>query len=108
MSVGQWSSSVDCWLALFFLLREVSLLSALVARCRSCVLVWTGTAVKNRRVILGVGVGTSRWSRCGGASFGCVSGSIRVGAATPTYGVACTRRRGLLVGRSGGGGGRPW
>ena len=55
MRVGQWSSRVDCWLALFFLLRAVFLLRALEARCNICVLDWAGTVEKGRRVVLGVG-----------------------------------------------------
>ena len=54
MRVGQWFSKVDCWLALFFLLRVVSLLRALEARCSICVLDWAGTAEKGRRVVLDV------------------------------------------------------
>ena len=53
MSVGQWSSSVDCWLALFLLLRAFSRLRALVARCRICALVWIGMAEKGLGVVLG-------------------------------------------------------
>ena len=55
--MGQWSSSVDCWLALFLLLRVFSFLRALEARCRIYALVWTGTAEKGLRVVLGVGGG---------------------------------------------------
>ena len=44
MSVGQWSNNVDCRLDLFLLLREVSLLSALEARCRICGMDWAGIA----------------------------------------------------------------
>jgi hypothetical protein len=58
MSVGQWSSSVDCWLAFFFLSRVFFRRRALEARCsRICALVWAGTAEKVLRVGLGVGEG---------------------------------------------------
>jgi hypothetical protein len=57
MSVGQWSSSVDSWLALFVLLRVFSRLRAMEARCKICALVWTGTAEKGLRVVLSVGGG---------------------------------------------------
>ncbi len=59
MSVGQWSTSVDYWLALFLLLRVFSLLRALEARCRICALVWAGTAEKGMWMVLGVWGGGS-------------------------------------------------
>jgi hypothetical protein len=50
--VGQWSSSVDCWLALLILLRMVSFLRALEAHCRICARFCTGIVVYGWRVVL--------------------------------------------------------
>ena len=59
MSMGQYSSSVDCWLTLFLLLRVFSLIRAPEARCWISALFWTGPAEKSLRVVLGGGGGAS-------------------------------------------------
>ena len=100
--MGQWSSSVDCWLALLVLLRLVARLAALEARWRSWVRFCTGVALYGRRVVLSVGGGgTSRWAMCGGASFGCGPVGVRMGVAAPVCGMVCVRKRGRLVGLGG-------
>ncbi len=101
--MGQWSSSVDCWLALFVLSRLVALLAALEAHWRICVRFCTGVALCGRGVVLCVEGRASWLSVCGVAFVGCGSGGIRLGVAALACKVICMRRHDRLVGLGGGG-----